>query len=410
MTADGRVDRVLGPSPVLRPESAAHPIAVRAISAGTPVSAVVAERTPDGRYVLAVAGERVIVSSSVPLAAGDTLSLLPADHGTHLTLRVLHMASRFDERQYAAATLAQAGAQVPVTRALPDVPDLFHLLGELAERSGIVPATVSQSAAALVARLAAALHPSPGGTAPDDLATDVRRLFLDGGLTLEARLRVALEARQGAAEKLDLDGAQVGGDIRALLAAVKRVLAGAAANAGGIEDAESGPASDAGVHAGPAWLAAHAELRRVTDAVLARQLDAAYEWIRDGAVSVAVPLELGGKPFSVVIRVHSRDQSPEADRPAPAGGSFDAEAELPGLGSMAVRVRWADQQISAAVLVEGEAAARRVEAELPALVEGLRRAGFSRIAADVRIDARGAPASSPPSLPLAGGAIFSARV
>jgi hypothetical protein len=74
-------------------------------------------------------------------------------------------------------------------------------------------------------------------------------------------------------------------------------------------------------------------------------------------------------------------------------------------------VQWAGAELTLRVFVDGAPAHALVQGELGPLVEGLHRAGFARVDADVRIDPtrvlRDAQPSVSPAPPE--GSIFSAR-
>src|SRR5262245_54185774 len=97
---------------VLRLEPAIGPSAqVSGLPLGTPLAAVVDGPAGDGGWVIDVAGRQLVARTMMALAPGDRLDVVATRSGSSIELHVLQAAARFDDTQYAAATLAQNGAR-----------------------------------------------------------------------------------------------------------------------------------------------------------------------------------------------------------------------------------------------------------------------------------------------------------
>jgi hypothetical protein len=386
-----------------RLEDSGHSSDSGGLPVGRPLSARVIEFKGEGRWTLDLDGRRVTVQAGMALSPGDRLELIASRHESVVELRVLQVAARLDDVQYAAALLAEAGARNQAVPAWPSAARLIDLLRAMASRPGAdrATATVASQLAELTLPLDAALDAGP-------IADGLRRHVEDGGLLLESRLRAWMEDRGGTASRSGGSAphlpANVQKDLRALLGIARRVL--------GFDDpAAAAPAQSAGPDHNLQPDAPHrAEQQMLADRALARQVDLAYQWLRWGILHVEVPVRMGHHVVTADLRIGGDDQTETVEGIRPL--SFDVRVDLPELGRLEAWVQWARHDLSARLFVERPDVEVLARQELGSLEEGWRRAGFGRVSVQITVDPvrlSGPPqARETPAMP--GGSIFNARV
>jgi hypothetical protein len=367
-----------------------------AIPLGRPLAATVTAALTGGRWMLEIEGRGVAVKSAVEMTVGEQVLLVASRTPAGINLRMLASAARLDPAQYAAAILAGAGARPGPAPAFPSSPQLLEWLAACAaDVSGtVIPSTNLATVASQLTKLMAPLDHRQSAEA---MAEALEGFVEQGGLFLERRLRSLLEPRTVTPPALlsrtdvDLSTSIDAGDIRVLLASVRRALQ--SANRGApLGDAAAGPNAGELSAAGAATIASGAgtaildrERQALVASALARQLDLAYQWLRHGWVRLELPLALGDAIVmaDLCIEVDSSRR--------PRGGSqrafaFDLQVELAGLGRLAALVQWVGRELSASVLVDGPELQTLVRSQLGLLTEGLQRAGFTRVTTSVKVD------------------------
>jgi hypothetical protein len=436
--------------------------AVPGFSAGERLTARVVERLPSGDVRLEVGGRQILARPAVQLLPGQILDLEVVRTAPDVELRLLQGSARFSEQAFAEAVLGQARREMPavdataVWRALLALPPdrlaatvsalskqlsaLLHAAppapqgvgtpapaaaGLAAVLEAIAPSTrgepgtaphASATTAAAVGRaLAQWLGPLDGSTDAGLTALALRRFAEQGGLLFETRLRAALAAAgapTASAPGTGLPHAVVS-DARVLLALLGRSLPSAAGPALGTR-----PPATGRLDAEPAAQLASAaaadtvtrEHVRLTEHVLARQVELAYHWVKDGVLRLDVPLDLPFGRTTVRVRL-SRDGAAPGE-PGPAEGHVvQVTLALGPLGFLEANARWHRHELSVSLYVEHDTARALVEPLVPGLVDGLRASGFTDVAATLGVDpGRFQRSDVDAETPPAGGGVFSARV
>lgn len=406
----------------------------------------------DGTALLDLAGRHLHARTSVALAVGQQVELQVTSLGTEIALRLLGGGGVVSDQQLALATLATA--QRPAPTPAPDLGALLRVL-EL-EAGGSAPVD-------LRARLAQLLGGVPASAETSALAGQLRNLLENSGLLFESRVRAWLEAAPAAESA---PGAPlpptVAADLKVLLGVLARALgspvpstpAGAPASPPSAAEtpASPSPAGHAGerapqlsttpaplspaalapsVAAGDAlrahlqqWVAASqgrealsegTSLGALKEAVLARQVETAYHWVRDGTLALDLPLVFNGEAVNAHLRFR-RGPDPDAE-PEPgsaAGGQgmfFDFALEPPGLGPIRAQAHLVGTRLGVRFIVASPEVAALIGAEWSSLVEGLARGGLGLVRTAVDVDPARARLETlpPPSLPR-GGSVLDARV
>lgn len=431
--------------------------AVPGFSAGERLTARVVERLSSGDVRLDVGGRQILARPAVQLLPGQILELEVVRTAPDVELRLLQGSARFSERAFAEAVLGQARREVPavdgtaVWRALLALPpdrlaatmsaltkQLLALLhGAPPAPQGVAtPATAAAGLAAVLETIAPSTRGEPG-TAPHtaaigralaqwlgplDGSTDagltavaLRRFAEQGGWLFETRLRTALTAVGAPAASAPGAGLPhaVVSDARVLLAMLGRSLPSAPGPA-----LEPRPSATGRLDAQPAAqlvtaAAADAVTRehaRLTEHVLARQVELAYHWVKDGVLRLDVPLDLPYGRTTVRVRL-SRDGAAPGEPESATGHVVQVTLALGPLGLLEANARWHRHELRVSLFVERDTAHALVEPLVPGLVDGLRASGFTDVAATLGVDPgrfqrRDVDAETPPP----GGVVFSARV
>jgi hypothetical protein len=371
------------------------------LAPGDRLAARVAAQLPDGRLQLELKGQTVDARTSVALAAGQVIDVEVAGVGAEVLLRVVGGAPVVSEQALALGVLAAAGrpgtAQVPV-----DAGVLLRALD-----AEVVDLEPQQRADFL--RL---LAPVRAGDPPDALAGAIRHVLENGGLLFESRLRAWLgQAPAGASPGTASPALPPGvaSDIKVLLGLLGRALgtsspvstggpgllgpAPAEAPADALLDQAAELLDRELATIGGSDRAARESLRlehgRLRDEVLARQVETAFHWVRDGTLDVRLPLAFADGSTTARLRflrgVGERDAG---GRNRPTGDfSFDFALRLPDLGEIRARVTWFSRQLQVGFFVERPDTAALVSANLTSLTRALERTGFDRVAAEVTVDA-----------------------
>jgi flagellar hook-length control protein FliK len=124
----------------------------------------------------------------------------------------------------------------------------------------------------------------------------------------------------------------------------------------------------------------------LSDQVLSRQTEAAFEWLKNGALLAELPMQFGTHSTQARIRFF---QEADKDSKGHSGRSLNINIylDLPDTGRLEAWARWEGQQIQATLYVRDAETRELFESQLQELSVNLREAGFSTAVLDVRIDA-----------------------
>ncbi len=123
----------------------------------------------------------------------------------------------------------------------------------------------------------------------------------------------------------------------------------------------------------------------LSDQVLSRQTEAAFEWLKNGAFQTELPLQFGAHSTQAKIRFFQ-----EADAGAKGNSgrplNINIYLDLPKTGKLEAWARWEGSQIQATLYVRDTETRELFESQLQELSTNLREAGFSTAVLDVKID------------------------
>lgn len=123
----------------------------------------------------------------------------------------------------------------------------------------------------------------------------------------------------------------------------------------------------------------------LSDQVLSRQTEAAFEWLKNGAFQTELPLQFGTHSTQAKIRFF---QEAEAEAKGNSGRPLNINIylDLPETGKLEAWARWEGSQIQATLYVRDAETRELFESQLLELSTNLREAGFATAVLDVRID------------------------
>jgi len=123
----------------------------------------------------------------------------------------------------------------------------------------------------------------------------------------------------------------------------------------------------------------------LSDQVLSRQTEAAFEWLKNGALQAELPMQFGTHSTQAKIRFF---QEMEKDSKGPSGRPLNINIylDLPDTGKLEAWARWEGAQIQATLYVRDDETRELFDSQLQELSANLREAGFSTAVLDVRVD------------------------
>jgi flagellar hook-length control protein FliK len=123
----------------------------------------------------------------------------------------------------------------------------------------------------------------------------------------------------------------------------------------------------------------------LSDRVLSRQTEAAFEWLKNGAFQTELPLQFGTHSTQAKIRFFEEtDKGAKGHSRRPL--NINIYLDLPETGKLEAWARWEGSQIQATLYVRDAEARELFESQLLELSTNLREAGFSTAVLDVKID------------------------
>ena len=123
----------------------------------------------------------------------------------------------------------------------------------------------------------------------------------------------------------------------------------------------------------------------LSDQVLSRQTEAAFEWLKNGALQAELPMQFGTHSTQARIRFFQeteKDSKGHSGRPL----NINIYLDLPDTGKLEAWARWEGAQIQATLYVRDAATRELFESQLQELSANLREAGFATAVLDVRVD------------------------
>ena len=121
----------------------------------------------------------------------------------------------------------------------------------------------------------------------------------------------------------------------------------------------------------------------LSDQVLSRQTETAFEWVKNGAFQTELPLQFGAHSTQAMIRFF---QEAEAKGNSGRPLNINIFLDLPKTGKLEAWARWESSQIQATLYVRDAETRELFESQLQELSTNLREAGFSTAVLDVKID------------------------
>ncbi len=344
------------------------------------------KRDPAGDILLDVGGRRLWAASDVPLAEGTRLQVEVAKAGTVVELRIRGGGGSAGKAADMLPRLLNALESIEPGRTGDQTPSLASALARL--RTGAATLLGTDGAAALDAALGRLVA---SGRA-SDVARAVRGRVEQGGLLWERHVRELLES--GVAPEA------IAGRLRRDL----RVLLGRLTSA-------ARSAADAGPGGGLAEVARLSTA--VGDQLLDRQIEAAVRWVRDGELSLELPISLLGEETTAkVVLIRDRDRGGKRRREGETPSRVEVRLETLALGHVLARISWNPTQATALVAVDRLETRDLLSAHLPEFAGRLSALGIATAQVEVVFDpvAATAPVARAASPATRGGALFDVKV
>ena len=123
----------------------------------------------------------------------------------------------------------------------------------------------------------------------------------------------------------------------------------------------------------------------LSDQVLSRQTEAAFEWLKNGALLAELPMQFGTYSTQARIRFF---QETEKDSKGYSGRPLNINIylDLPDTGKLEAWARWEGAQIQATLYVRNAETRELFDSQLQELSANLREAGFATAVLEVRAD------------------------
>jgi hypothetical protein len=364
----------------------------------------------DGRVLLDVKGQALEARTSLPLSAGQSIQLEVAGLGPVIALRVLNPPQVVSEQNLALGALATAHASSPPAPP-PDVGALLRALD-------VEVATLSTAQRTEITRL---LAPLRADVAAAPLAAELRHILENGGLLFESRVREWLQSAAPEVQPGQGLPTELASDLKVLLGMLGRALPRPPTHdepvvtdslqrrAVALVQREL-QAVDLGDR--PALETLRTEHARIRDELLSRQVETAYHWVRDGTLSMRLPLAFGDHVAHAWLRFHRgvEDQGEGVGGARPGIHAFDLALEPPGIGPVRAHVAWSGRHLRVQFFVAADPAAAAIAPALPELSSALVQSGFSKVDTGVTVDAaRSRLGPLAPMAPPSGGSILNLR-
>jgi hypothetical protein len=356
------------------------------LTLGQKIAATVLKINEEGQLLLGFGTQKVWARSDLLLAEGQQLQLRVNQNGPTVELQILDTTADSPVENYEMATLLQASAGRGGTATNPPDPTrLLEVLQQLVKSNSQL-LTEPQSH-----QLRALLQPLSVGSDAKMLLPQIKNLIENSGVFFEAKLRAVLEALDASPEAALH---KVASDLKLLLGELRQPLSSSnSPTPAGAASPPSLPVATTTALGQPAPGAAmilpqsetSLNLAVLSDQVLSRQTEAAFEWLKNGALQAELPMQFGTHSTQAKIRFFQetdKESKGHSGRPL----NINIYLDLPDTGKLEAWARWEGQQIQATLYVRDAATRELFESQLQDLSANLREAGFSTAVLDVRVD------------------------
>ena len=329
------------------------------LAIGQEFTARVLKIETEGQLLLSLGGKRFYAKTELPLQEGQEIRLQVAQPGPPVELRLVpeRIEPGVQNVQLAALLVAlrqgfKTGETLGPERFLQELQQLVRSRG----------AELNETQRSQLEKL---LLPLALGPRSEETAGMLRNLLENSGLFFEAKLRVLLETLKSTPDSALKD---LSADLKTLLGRIGRAL----------EMADQLPASiDKGL--------IDQQKTLLSEQLLSRQAEVAWQWLKDGSFVAEFPLLLFSEPASARVRFFAKpNKSSTKNQRSPH--CIDILLGLPYLGRMEAWAQWIDGQIEVRLYVESPKIQQEFKTQLPDLETALQKAGFEKVELELRAD------------------------
>jgi hypothetical protein len=123
----------------------------------------------------------------------------------------------------------------------------------------------------------------------------------------------------------------------------------------------------------------------ISEQLLSRQVEVAWQWMKDGSFVAELPLLFFSEPASARLRFFGKSNK-GASRSSQVPFTIDVYLSLPHLGKMEAWAQWIDGEIAVRLYVESPETQQVFTSQLADLRNGLIMAGFDKTDLEVKVD------------------------
>jgi hypothetical protein len=335
------------------------------LTVGQQANVKVLQAGPEGLWQLSVNGKEVWAHSETSFSPGQIFRAQIAQTGSMIQLQILEFTGNPEIIPGSPPVIANDLIKLIAARSglsempLMDAAAWMSTLRQLLEVPGMV-FTPEQTS-----KLAKLLAPIALNSTSQQVADGLQTGLGNSGLFFESKLRQLLETTPAASNQTI---PKLASDLKTLLGQMAQSID------------EAGSRSPQ-----PEWIASTAQLKdKLIDQLLARQTEAAYQWIKDDTFCAEVPLLFFSHSTDARVRffLKSPHKPISANRPLTVSISLC----LPNTGKLEAWAQWEKGKIHARIYVENEAIRQLFRTQVQELVNSLRGLGFEQITADILMD------------------------
>ncbi|HVN83054.1 MAG TPA: flagellar hook-length control protein FliK [Terriglobia bacterium] len=313
----------------------------------------------EGQLLLNVGGKQFYAKTQLPLQEGQEIRLQVMQPGPPIELRLIENQVEPNLKEFGLAALlmalrqsAQPGQSVDPGRFLAEIQRWVN------ERGGVLNTAQSGQLEKLLLPLAVT-------SGSDEIQLSLRNVLENSGLFFEAKLRALLETLR---DPSDLSWKDFSNDLKTLLGQISKAL----------EKAELFSSS-----ADRNLISQQKTL--ISEQLLSRQVEVAWQWMKDGSFVAELPLLFFSEPASARLRFFGKSTK-GTGRTSRTPFTIDVYLSLPHLGKMEAWAQWIDRQIAVRLYVESPEMQQVFTSQLADLREGLTMAGFDKSDLEVKVD------------------------